>query len=24
MMHDVPLMLMGLGVAKPRIFVEEW
>jgi len=24
MMHDVPLMLMGLGVAKPRILVEEW
>jgi len=24
MMHDVPLMLMGLGIAKPRIFVEEW
>jgi len=24
MMHDVPLMLMGLGVPKPRIYVEEW
>jgi propane monooxygenase reductase subunit len=24
MMHDVPLMLMGLGIARPRIFVEEW
>jgi ferredoxin-NADP reductase len=24
MMHDVPLMLMGLGIAKSRILVEEW
>jgi len=24
MMRDVPLMLVGLGIAKPRILVEEW
>jgi ferredoxin-NADP reductase len=24
MMTDVPLMLMGLGVAKQRILIEEW
>jgi hypothetical protein len=24
MVADVPLMLIGLGVAKNRIYVEEW
>ena len=24
MLNDVPLMLMGLGIAKNRILIEEW
>ena len=24
MVEDVPLMLMGLGVPKTRIFIEDW